>query len=66
MKWGRHLCRVPANFVVWVRDHNHLASEIWKAIKLPPGLSELLGARELEISRTMARGRLRRGTWGRH
>jgi len=26
---GMYLCRIPADFVVWIGDHNHLASEVW-------------------------------------
>jgi len=38
-----HLCRVLASLVVWVGDHDHLASKVWEVIELPSGLPEPLG-----------------------
>jgi hypothetical protein len=43
-----YLCRVLANLVVWVGDHNHLASKVWEVVELPPGLPEFLGTNEME------------------
>ena len=69
-----YLCRVLADLVVWVGDHDHLAGEVWEVVELPPGLPELLRTDEMEARGVSARGRLRcegghggrkSGKWGR-
>ena len=60
------LCRLLASLVVWVGDHDHLASEVREVIELPSGLPEPLGINGVE-TRTIgvsAGGRLECGEHG--